>query len=99
MAEDWLIFRLKDGASGNGELGDAVMAPLGKKQRAEAEKLAGPDATVSEVGVRVSGASMDALQALAEKLEAKLGPIGIAQVRTTEWWDRADFAITRAPLG
>ncbi len=106
MAQDWIVFKLADDASGSGELSSEVVARLKAPFDpliAEAKKALGGGSaavTASANGVRLADASVDEVRRVAEAIEAKLGAsVGIAQVSTNEWWDRQDFEVTRAPLG
>lgn len=104
---DWLIFKLAEDASGRGELEDSVavfLDPPFDALVAEAKRALrgapGVNVSATEAGVRLEGKpSLANVEAVAVALETKLGPVGICQVSTNEWWDLQDFRITRKPAG
>jgi hypothetical protein len=106
LAQDWIVFKLADDATGSGELSSEVVSRLKPPFDAllsEAKKVLGGErvpVSASPNGVRLSGATVEEVSKVAEALEAKLeASVGIAQVSTNEWWDRQDFEVSRAPLG
>ena len=103
---DWLIFKLKEGAQAGTELDESALHYLDKKSSAAAEKAARGalgkakvELTAGETGVRLADPDMAQLQSVAQAVEKVVGPVGIAEVKTNEWWDRDQFAKVRAPIG
>jgi hypothetical protein len=103
--QDWLIFKMAEGASGGGELDEASVEYLAgdtaKIRGAAAHAIKGVklEISVGETGVRVSDASAEQAAQVARAVEPLLGRVGVAQVSTNEWWERDDFERVRVPLG
>jgi hypothetical protein len=103
---DWLVFKLKEGASGGGELdesaldylqGDTARIRSAAQNAIKGVKL---ELSVGETGVRISEATASQAAQVARAVEKSMGGrVGVAQVSTNEWWERDDFESVRVPIG